>query len=36
MDIRGEITEIEIKCSMVIEILSEVIQSHILKENSKQ
>ena len=35
MDSKVEITEIEVKCSTVIEILSEVIQSHLLKENSK-
>lgn len=35
MDNRGKMTEIEVKCSTIIEILSEVIQSHLLKENSK-
>ena len=35
MDNIGKMTEIEVKCSTIIEILSEVIQSHLLKENSK-
>jgi len=35
MDGIGKMTEIEVKCSTIIEILSEVIQSHLLKENSK-
>lgn len=31
----GKITEIDVKCSTIIEILSEVIQAHLLKEDSK-
>ncbi|WP_270658824.1 hypothetical protein [Paraclostridium bifermentans] len=30
-----KVTEIDVKCSTIIEILSEVIQTHLLKEDSK-
>mgnify|MGYP003379197799 CR=1 FL=1 len=35
MDNIGKMTEIDVKCSTIIEILSEVIQAYLLKENSK-
>ena len=35
MDIIGKMTEIEVKGNTIIQILSEVIQSHLLKEKSK-
>lgn len=35
MDNIGKMTEINVKCDAIIKILSEVIQSHILIENSK-
>ncbi|EQK49611.1 hypothetical protein SDC9_84708 [bioreactor metagenome] len=31
----GKMTEIDVKCSTIIEILSEVIQTHLLKNDSK-
>ncbi len=31
-----EMTEVEVKCSTIIEILSEVIQSYILKEKCEK
>lgn len=30
----GKITEIDVRCSTVIEILSEVIQNYLIKESS--
>ncbi len=34
MDNIGKMTEIDVKCSTVIEILSDVIQSYLIKESS--
>ena len=34
MDNIGKMTEIDAKCSTVIEILSDVIQNYLMKDNS--
>lgn len=34
MDNIGKMTEIDVKCSAVIEILSDVIQNYLIKESS--
>ena len=34
MDNIGKMTEIDVNCSSVIEILSDVIQSYLIKESS--